>query len=348
MKRSRPLSPAASTIPDSSDDDSDDDSIPDVEKLHTLRTEKQLEKKLIDVKDKLAAQKTIVADKDHTIARLKNTINHTIPLKGKLLAAHKTIAAKDHTIARLKDTIVKVAEEFKCPLTCDMPIQPVMSSTGYLFDPIAFGKFHGVKKNDGGDFLCPVTKQKMKINPWKSTILNNVAEHIARSGILTGDVAEKWNEKIDLEKKIETMKKKAEAGDAKSMNYLGVMYAGGTGVEKNQDKANEWYKKAYKNGCNHGRYNLGQRSNNTERMGYDTNNYHNGHGASTVRLGFTFANGEGVEVDKDTARKYLTEALEMSDDTFFGDDHCHGKNKAREWLANNPKDDEEDDDSDDV
>lgn len=48
------------------------------------------------------------------------------------------------------------------------------------------------------------------------------------------------------------MGKAANQGDLDAMNYLGLMYKKGYGVNQNYTKASEWYKKACQKGNSHG------------------------------------------------------------------------------------------------
>jgi len=52
-------------------------------------------------------------------------------------------------------------------------------------------------------------------------------------------------------------KKKAEAGDAEAQCVLGVMYANGKGVLKDDEEAVKWYRKAAVQGNAKAQFNLG-------------------------------------------------------------------------------------------
>ena len=60
------------------------------------------------------------------------------------------------------------------------------------------------------------------------------------------------------EESIESLKKKAEAGDAKAQLELSGMYFKGEGVPKNSIEAFKWYRKAAERGFTEAQFNLGR------------------------------------------------------------------------------------------
>jgi TPR repeat protein len=60
------------------------------------------------------------------------------------------------------------------------------------------------------------------------------------------------------QKPIEEVKAKAEAGDAESQMELGLRYARGEGVAKDQVEAVKWYRKAAEQNDSDAQYNLGR------------------------------------------------------------------------------------------
>ena len=61
-----------------------------------------------------------------------------------------------------------------------------------------------------------------------------------------------WCIQKDFKKAIYWYEKAANQGDLDAMNYLGLMYKKGYGVNQNYTKASEWYKKACQKGNSHG------------------------------------------------------------------------------------------------
>ena len=81
---------------------------------------------------------------------------------------------------------------------------------------------------------------------------------------------------------IEALKAKAQAGDPKAQNQLGVRYLIGDGVEKDPKQAVEWYRKAA----------------------------HSGYADALFNLGTAYYNGDGVGVDDSAALAYFAAASE--------------------------------------
>ena len=66
-----------------------------------------------------------------------------------------------------------------------------------------------------------------------------------------------WNElEQDLEKALKYLTLASEGGDATSQFLLGFMYGSGRGVERNSDKAFEWFLKAAEQGVPEAMYNV--------------------------------------------------------------------------------------------
>jgi hypothetical protein len=78
------------------------------------------------------------------------------------------------------------------------------------------------------------------------------------------------------------LEKKAAAGDAEAMYRLGDTYRWGFGVEKNAEKASEWYTKAAEKG----------------------------NAGAMDRLGGMYAEGQGVEKNAEKAVEWYTKAAE--------------------------------------
>ncbi len=63
-------------------------------------------------------------------------------------------------------------------------------------------------------------------------------------------------EKDKYEEALPLFREQAKAGNAEAMYYIGMMYYEGWGVEKSQEKAVEWWKKADRRGSLDAKYML--------------------------------------------------------------------------------------------
>ncbi|CAB9524813.1 Sel1 domain protein repeat-containing protein (Partial), partial [Seminavis robusta] len=77
----------------------------------------------------------------------------------------------------------------------------------------------------------------------------NTIETLVESGVIDGDLADKWNKKVEQKKKMEKLLKKAEAGDGSAMYSAGIKYGSGLdGFKKDKKLAFQWHKKAHEVG----------------------------------------------------------------------------------------------------
>jgi len=102
----------------------------------------------------------------------------------------------------------------------------------------------------GNAAISPVTRNRFKnMGLFSSVHVRNTIEHLIESGLIEGELADTWKErmakKMRSEEKLKRTKERAKNGDAFGMYNLGSMYLKGlNGLEKDKKKAYKWYKKA--------------------------------------------------------------------------------------------------------
>lgn len=117
------------------------------------------------------------------------------------------------------------------------------------------------------------------------------------------------------------LKKRAEAGDAVAQYNLGVCYAKGEGVAKDEVEAVKWCRKAAEQGHAHAQYSLGVcyaigegvPKNEVEAAKWYRKAAEQGHVSSQVNLGVCYHKGEGVPKDEAEAVKWFRKAAEQGD-----------------------------------
>ena len=137
------------------------------------------------------------------------------------------------------------------------------------------------------------------------------------AGVAALNIGSLFDNNGDYESAVEWYRRGAELGDDGAMFNLGVCYEEGKGVEENQSKAREWYRKAYegKGEC------AGQAACNIGNLFYNNEYYESavewyrrgaelGDDESMLSLGECYEEGEGVEEDKNEAKTWYQKVYE--------------------------------------
>jgi TPR repeat protein len=119
---------------------------------------------------------------------------------------------------------------------------------------------------------------------------------------------------------IESLQKKAEAGDAKSQTKLGQIYQAGKGVPINPDQAVEWYRKAADQGYAEGECDLGScysigigiKRDGTEAVKWFHAAADQGDFEAMSELSYIYSTGFGVTQDKVEAEKWDREMVKAA------------------------------------
>jgi TPR repeat protein len=125
----------------------------------------------------------------------------------------------------------------------------------------------------------------------------------------------KWEEGFRLSKD-------ADLNDKSIQFYLGVMYANGFGVAKDESEAVKWYRKAAEQGIAQAQFNLGKCYDNGDGVEKDAREaikWHRkaaeqGYAAAQCNLGLMYDNGRGVKQDESEAVKWYRKAAAQGDE----------------------------------
>ena len=130
-------------------------------------------------------------------------------------------------------------DEYKCPITQELPVDPVMAEDGRVYERSAITDWLRTKKKS------PHTNESMGSKLIPAMQVKNLISSMVRSGAISGDKAGAWTKKLEGEKEVEEMRQKAEAGDAEAMMSLADWYQDGTnGLQKNLSERYKWAKRA--------------------------------------------------------------------------------------------------------
>ncbi len=131
------------------------------------------------------------------------------------------------------------ADELLCPITQELPIDPVTAEDGRVYERSAIEEW--LKTNE----KSPHTNEPMGTKLLPALQVKNMIAKMVESGALSGDKCEAWTKKIEQEKMAADMRKKAEAGDVEAMMTMSAWYDGGeNGLAEDESMAFYWMKRA--------------------------------------------------------------------------------------------------------
>ena len=128
--------------------------------------------------------------------------------------------------------------EFLCPITQELPIDPVTAEDGRVYERSAIEEW--LENNE----KSPHTNEPMGKKLLPALQVKNMIETMVKSGALSGDKCAAWTQKLEEEKKVEELRQRAEAGDAQAMTDLAFRYRHGKGVKEDLTAHFHWAKRA--------------------------------------------------------------------------------------------------------
>jgi len=163
-------------------------------------------------------------------------------VKGMAPGKRKTLAgvsaellAAEETNKRRKSAIDEVVKEFVCPISLELPVEPVMAEDGRVYNRADIKSYID---NADDNLTSPVTAAPMGPTLVPAVQVQNTLHALIKSGAVEDDSAERLKEVIKA-------RKKAEAGDPEAMCDLHAWYYGGiNGLHKDNKQAYAWASKA--------------------------------------------------------------------------------------------------------
>ena len=135
-----------------------------------------------------------------------------------------------------------IAKEFICPITHELPIEPVTAEDGKVYERAAIELWFETKE---GDPTSPMTGAVIGTELIPAPHIRKAIEAHIESGAIKGKIAEAWTKKLEQEKEVKALRANAEGGDGESMWKLGVFYESGEyGLAKDDKQARAWYERS--------------------------------------------------------------------------------------------------------
>lgn len=125
---------------------------------------------------------------------------------------------------------------------------PYDKSQGQIYERKEIEKYLEEKK-DKDEILSPVTKQPFETKALVPSVhVRNTIDHLIGSGIIEGEMADTWKERMgekrESEETVRGWKEGAERGDTDAMFNLAFSYDNGEhGFKQDKKEAYKWYKK---------------------------------------------------------------------------------------------------------
>jgi len=246
--------------------------------------------------------------------------------------------AEDETaqLRRHKSAFEEAMNEFLCPITFSLPVDPVTAEDGNVYERSAIEEW--LKQQH----KSPVTNLAMGTRLQPALRVKNMIRAMVSSGALTGDKVDAWKLKLEEEEEVAKMRREAEAGDGAAMYILGAWYwLGRKGLAEDLAKAFEWYEKSHEAGNASGTAGLGAcylvgmgvpkcQSRASTLM---SDAAARGSKNACIYLGNAYADGlRGFPKDEKMARRYYSMVASAAID----DCTAAATEKAATWLREHP------------
>ena len=161
----------------------------------------------------------------------------------KRAAPQETQAETQAVVKRYRQAIDEVAEEYVCPITAELPIDPVTAEDGRCYERCAIEEWFARQPHP--QVKSPVTNELMGKRLFPAVQVRNSLKRLVESGAISGSKADAWKKAMAEEAEVAALRAKAEGGDAKSMSRLGHSYRDGVhGLKKDLAQAFTWLKRA--------------------------------------------------------------------------------------------------------
>lgn len=143
-----------------------------------------------------------------------------------------------------KKTIEQLVEDWTCPITYALLVDPVVAEDGRLYERAAIEEY--LERKAGQVVVkSPVTREDMGKRLIPATHVRTAITTLVDGGQVDAETATAWKQERVNQALVAALHAKAEAGDSHSMGRLGFSYRDGTrGLRKDPKEAFKWFKKA--------------------------------------------------------------------------------------------------------
>eukprot|EP00593_Proboscia_inermis_P003992 CAMPEP_0171298562 /NCGR_PEP_ID=MMETSP0816-20121228/7339_1 /TAXON_ID=420281 /ORGANISM="Proboscia inermis, Strain CCAP1064/1" /LENGTH=160 /DNA_ID=CAMNT_0011773683 /DNA_START=34 /DNA_END=513 /DNA_ORIENTATION=+ len=154
-------------------------------------------------------------------------------------ASSKDTKAETLVEKSYRQAIDDIAEEYVCPITAELPIDPVTAEDGRCYERCAIEEWFA--RQPQPQVKSPVTNEPMGKRLFPAVQVRNTLKRLVESGAISGSKADAWKEAMAEDARLAALRERAEGGDADAMTDLGIAYRDGKrGVKKDATQAFLW------------------------------------------------------------------------------------------------------------
>eukprot|EP00964_Phaeocystis_antarctica_P161122 scaffold133207_cov66-Phaeocystis_antarctica.AAC.4 len=158
-------------------------------------------------------------------------------------AVKETQAETQAVNKRYRQAIDEVAEEYVCPITAELPIDPVIAEDGRCYERCAIEEWF--ERQAQAQVKSPVTNEPMGKRLLPAVQVRNSLKRLVESGAISCSKADAWKKAMAEEAEVAALRVKAEGGDADAMMELADCYDDGSrGLKKDFTQSFMWFKRA--------------------------------------------------------------------------------------------------------
>ena len=158
-------------------------------------------------------------------------------------AANETQAETQAVVKRYRQAIDEAVEEYVCPITAELPVDPVTAEDGRFYERHAIEEWFS--RQPQAQVKSPVTNELMGKRLFPAVQVRNSLKRLVESGAISGSKADAWKKAMADEAVVAALRVRAEGGDASAMCVLGRSYRDGKrGLKKDMTQAFPWFKRA--------------------------------------------------------------------------------------------------------
>ena len=246
------------------------------------------------------------------------------------------------------NVVQTLAAELICPITQDLPVEPVMAADGGIYNRPDISKWFRTSNTS------PLTNQEIPKTLIPVPRIRNQIEALVESGDLSDEQVQSWRTRVAeaeaMKAEVEDLRLKCEQNDRTAMMKLALLYSKGMkGLEPDQQKAVSLWKTAADLGSASAHVNFGlhnMNGNGIERsvsnaLVYITQGMMLGSELGCYMLAMLYGSGRvGLKKDYNTARKFFEKMSKCS----VMDATNELREEAKKWLQEHPPDSQPSDD----